>query len=186
MAVAALGGCAQQAVLENQVRHAQWQARTLSTQTDLRLAAAALSAQLVELEALHQESPDDRRVLELLARGYRLWARGFVELSRLEAVDAGDAGRAEHERRLGSDASARARYYASKLAPPPRDASRLATALAEADAACTRHDRPSYERELGGLLGAPEGDAEQRLETALLKQLAATRLLPNVAARCGF
>lgn len=182
----AFGGCVQQAALENQVRHAEWQARTLSTQTDLRLAGAALSAQLVELEALYQQSPDDRRVLELLTRGYLLWARGFVEVSELEAVEAGDAARAERERRLGRDAESRAHYYASKLSPPPRDISRLATAFTGADAACARHDRASYERELGGLLGVAQVDPEQRLETALLEQLAAIRLLPKVAARCGF
>ncbi len=110
-----LSGCMQQAVLENDVRSAQWKARTLATATDVNIAQAALSAQLVELEALYQRTPDDARVLGLLDRGYRLMAQGFIELRRLDAVNARDPARAEQEAQRRSDAEARARYYRQKL-----------------------------------------------------------------------
>jgi hypothetical protein len=181
----------QQAVLENDIRSAQWQARTLSTATDLDLAGAALSAQLVELEALYQRSPDDARVLTLLDRGYRLWASGFVELRRLEALREGDTARAAQQMQLRADAEARARYYRERLPKDAPDArSTLESALAEPEAACGRHDRAGYEQQLHALLAEPARDAEARLERALLQRLAAAWLSPwlspGVEARCAF
>jgi hypothetical protein len=182
-----LAGCVTHAVLENDVRSAQWRARTLSTAADPSLAYAALSAQLVELEALYQRDPRDTRVLGLLDHGYRLMAHGFIELRRWEALGAGDAGRAEQEALLRGDAEARARYYRERL---PSGAAtsrlRLESEFAEPDAACARHDRAGYEQRLNALLAASEKAPEERLERALSRRLASARLMPNVALQCGF
>lgn len=185
--LAATSGCVQQAVLENDVRSAQWKARTLATATDLRLAEAALSAQLVELEALYQRDARDRRVLGLLDRGYQLMARGFVELHRLEAVAAEDRARAAQEAKAAADAEARAKFYRAGLAAgdqtPPLA---LQSELGEAERACQRRDRAGYEQALNLILAQPEREAEQRLERELLRRQAAAWLLPGVAARCTF
>jgi len=183
-----LGGCVQHAVLENDVRSAQWKARTLATAADPSLAHAALSAQLVELEALHQRDPRDARVLSLLNRGYRLMAHGFIELRYLEALSAGDLGRAAQEARLRSDAEARARYYRERLGAASGAGERLQleSAFAEAEAACARHDRTDYEQRLNALLSAPEKQPEERLERTLARRIAGSWLLPSVAARCKF
>jgi hypothetical protein len=176
------------AVLENDVRSAQWRARTLSTAADPSLAYAALSAQLVELEALYQRAPSDTRVLGLLDHGYRLMAHGFIELRHWEALGAGDAGRAEQEARLRRDAEARARYYRGRL-PSGSAASqplRLEGDFVEPDAACAHHDRAGYEQRLNALLAASEKTPEERLERALARRLASARLMPNVARRCRF
>lgn len=185
--LAATSGCVQQAVLENDVRSAQWKARTLATATDLRLAEAALSAQLVELEALYQRAARDRRVLGLLDRGYQLMARGFVEVHRLEAVAAGDRARAAQEAKLAADAEARAKFYRAGLAAADQAPTlALQSELGEAERACQRHDRAGYEQALNLILAQPERDAEQRLERELLRRQAAAWLLPGVAARCAF
>jgi hypothetical protein len=184
----ALGGCVTHAVLENDVRSALWRARTLSTAADPSLAYAALSTQLVELEALYQRDPGDARVLGLLDHGYRLMAHGFIELRHWEALGAGDAGRAEQEVLLRRDAEARARYYRERL-PSGGAASRplhLESEFAPADAACARHDRAGYEQRLNALLAASEKTPEERLERALSRRLASARLMPNVALRCRF
>jgi hypothetical protein len=189
LALLALSGCVQQAVLENDVTNATWKARTLATATDLRLAEAALAAQLVELEALYQRNPDDARVLGLLEHGYSLMARGFVEARRLEAIAAGDEARAERERRAQTDAEARARYYrapssfALRLASAPAGAEQELTA---AERACRRRDRSEYERELNGVLLRSEQRPEARLGHALAQRLAAAWLMPKLAARCHF
>ncbi len=184
----ALSGCVQQAVLENDVRSAQWKARTLSTAADTQLAFAALSAQLVELEALHQRDPGDTRVLGLLDRGYRLMAHGFIELRHVEALAAGDTARSDAEARLRGDAEARARYYRERLAPKAVNPTPLAVEIAftEAEAACARHDRNDYEQRLTALLAASERKPEERLERTLVRRIAGAWLLPNVAARCKF
>lgn len=178
----------QQAVLENDVRSAQWKARTLSTAADTNLAFAALSSQLVELEALHQRDPSDARVLGLLDSGYRLLAHGFIELRYLEALAAGDAARAEAETRLRSDAEARARYYRERRgsAGPKLAPLAVESAFTDAEAACARHDRSDYERRLNALLAALEQKPEERLERTLVRRLAGAWLLPAVAARCKF
>jgi len=183
-----LSACVQQAVLENDVRSAQWKARTLSTAADPALAHAALSAQLVELEALHQRDPDDARVLGLLERGYRLMAHGFVELRYLEALGAGELAIAERERQLRADAEARARYYRQQLKTAAAASAPLAVEsdFAEPEAACARHDRAAYEQRLNALLAAAETQPEERLERALSRRLAASWLSANVAARCKF
>ncbi|HYP88044.1 MAG TPA: hypothetical protein VEQ59_07815 [Polyangiaceae bacterium] len=180
-----VSGCMQQAVLENDVRSAQWKARTLSTASDTSLGYAALCSQLIELEALYQRDPNDRRVSALLVRGYELMARAFIELRRLEAVVAGDEARAAQEAQLAADATARAAYYRSRAAGPwpPLEVSR---ALAGAAKACDAHDRAAYERELNVALRAPERGVEMRLERALTQRLAGAWLMPQVAARCGF
>jgi hypothetical protein len=178
-----LVGCVREAVLENDVRSAVWRARTLRTATDVSLAHAALSAQLVELEALHQRDPDDVRVRELLERGYLLMARGFVELRRVEAVASGDGARAEQELQLRADAEARARYYGGSKKPIELELDR---ALKPAEEACGKHDRAEYERRLDAILAEPAGAAEQQLERALSRRLATAWLAPNVAARCMF
>lgn len=185
----ALGGCVQQAVLENDVTSATWKARTLATATDLRLAEAALAAQLVELEALYQRNPEDGRVLGLLERGYSLMARGFVEARRLEAIAGDDDASAERERLAQSDAEARARYYRARSS----DTSRLASApagpeqeLTAAELACRNRDRSEYERELNGVLLRSEPRPEARLGHALARRLAAAWLMPKLAARCHF
>jgi hypothetical protein len=184
----ALSGCVQQAVLENDVRSAQWRARTLSTAADPALAFAALSAQLVELEALYQREPGDARVLGLLDRGYRLLAHGFIQLRYLEAVAAGDLASAAREEQLRADAEARARYYRDRSGA--RAAARAPLAVesdfAEAEAACGRHDSAAYHARLNALLTAPEERPEQRLERVLSRRLASSWLMPNVAARCKF
>ncbi|HEX2873278.1 MAG TPA: hypothetical protein VHP33_18595 [Polyangiaceae bacterium] len=184
----ALSGCVQQAVLENDVRSAQWKARTLSTAANIHLAFAALSAQLVELEALHQRDPSDARVLGLLDRGYRLLAHGFIELRHLEALAAADSARAEQEARLRTDAEARARYYRERLGSGAPKLAPLAveSAFTETEAACARHDRNDYEQRLTALLAGPEQKPEARLERALVRRIAAAWLLPSVAARCKF
>lgn len=179
-----LCGCVRDAVLENDVHTAVWKSRTLATATDPALAHAALSAQLVEQEALYQRTPNDPRIRALLERGYLLMARGFIELRRLRAWTAGDAAQVEQERQLAANAEARARYYAGKgaaLSPLP-----LEQALAAAKAACERHDRAGYERELNALLAKPQPAPEERLQQVLAGQLAAAWLTPNVAARCAF
>ena len=183
-----LSGCVQQAVLENDVRSAQRKARTLSTAADTSLAFAALSAQLVELEALHQRDPSDARVLGLLDRGYRLMGHGFIELRYLEALAAGDTARAEAEARLRSDAEARARYYRERLSPSAPKLAPLAVEgdFTEAEAACGRRDRNGYEQRLNALLAAPEQKPEERLERTLVRRIAGAWLLPGVAARCKF
>jgi len=183
----ALTGCVQQAVLENDVRSAEWQARTLSTAADPSLAHAALSAQLVELEALYQRDPHDARVATLLVRGYRLMAVGFVELRRLEAVAAGDSARAEQEQTLRADALSRASYYRAHGAAKTADAPLgIEQRLEGPAAACARHDRAGYESQLTVLLSEAEQNPEQRLERALTRKLAGAWLLPQVAARCHF
>jgi len=175
----------QQAVLENDVRSAQWKARTLATATDVNIAQAALSAQLVELEALYQRAPGDARVLLLLDRGYRLMAQGFIELRHLDAENARDAARAEQEAQLQRDAEARARYYRQRLPESAQSGrSKLESALGGAQAACTRRDRAAYEQQLNALLTEPESAPEARLERALVKKLAGAWLLPNIAERC--
>ena len=176
------------AVLENDVRSALWRARTLSTAADPRLAHAALSTQLVELEALYQRDPGDARVLGLLDRGYRLMAHGFIELRHWEALGAGDAGRAEQEALLRRDAEARARYYRERLpsGSAASQALRLESEFAEPDAACARHDRAAYEQRLNALLAATEKTPEERLERALSRRLASARLMPNAALLCRF
>jgi len=171
-------------VLENDVQSAVWKSRTLSTAADPLLAQAALSAQLVELEALYQRDPTDRRITTLLARGYMLMADGFVELRRLDAVAAGDAARAEQEAALKRDAEARVRYYVGRGGTPP--AKSLRQPLSEAEAACSKGERAGYEQTLNGLLTLVEQQPEQRLERALLRRLASLWLMPNVAARCRF
>jgi hypothetical protein len=183
-----LSGCVQQAVLENDVRSAQWKSRTLSTAADPSLAFAALSSQLVELEALHQRDPSDARVLGLLDRGYRLMAHGFVELRYLEALGSGDLANAERAQQLRADAEARARYYRERLRFGSARSAPLAVEsdFAEAEAACARHDRAGYEARLNALLTAPEKAPEARLERTLSRRLAASWLAPNVAARCQF
>lgn len=174
----------QQAVLENDVRSAIWKSRTLATASDLDLAYAALSAQLVELEALYQRDESDRRVTLLLTRGYQLMAQGFIELRRLEAVAAGDEARAAEQARLAKDAQARSIYYRLGADTPP--ASSIPKRLANADAACGKHDRAGYEQELNRLLSLAEEQPEQRLELALVRRLASAWLMPRVASRCEF
>lgn len=176
-------------MLENDIGSATWKARTLTTVSDVRLAEAALAAQLVELEALYQRSPRDARVQRLLAQGYSLMARGFIEARRLDALAAGDDAKAEQERRAQADAEARARYYR----PPASPGLRLASAadgpeqeLTEAERACRKRDRSSYERELSRVLGKQETQPESRLKLALAQRLAAAWLMPKVAARCQF
>lgn len=183
-----LGGCVTHAVLENDVRSAQWRARTLTTAADPSLAYAALSAQLVELEALYQRDPSDARVLGLLDHGYRLMAHGFIELRHLEALGAGDSGRAQQEALLRGDAEARARYYRERLPSdsPGSRPLRIESDFAEPDAACARRDRAGYEQGLNALLAASEKTPEERLERALARRLASARLMPNVALRCRF
>jgi hypothetical protein len=184
----ALGGCVTHAVLENDIRSAQWRARTLSTAADPSLAYAALSAQLVELEALYQRDPADARVLGLLDHGYRLMAHGFIELRHLEALAAGDAGRAQQEALLRRDAEARARYYRERLPSGRADSQplRLESDFAEPNAACARRDRAGYEQRLNSILAASEKTPEERLEHALSRRLASARLMPNVAQLCRF
>lgn len=180
-----LSGCVQQAVLENDVRSAIWKSRTLATATDLSLAHAALSAQLIELEALYQRDASDVRVQKLLSHGYATMARGFVELRYLDALAAGDAARAERERALREDAEARARYYAAKLEPGSLRLS-IEEALSNALQACQKHHRAAYEAELNRILQTHPGAPEERLDSALVHGLASAWLQPGVAARCGF
>jgi hypothetical protein len=181
-----LSGCVQQAVLENDVRSAQWKARTLATAADLSLAHAALSAQLVELEALHQRDPSDARVTSLLDRGYRLMAHGFIELRYLEALGTGDLATAERERQLRADAEARARYYRQRASTAPSASLPIESDFTLPEAACAGHDRAAYEQRLNALLSAPEKMPEERLQRAISRRLAASWLSANVAARCGF
>lgn len=184
VAASLLVGCVREAVLENDVRSAQWKARTLATATDPSLSHAALSAQLVDLEALYQRDPKDPRIGALLERGYWLMARGFIELRRLEAAASGDGARAEQEAQLRADAEQRAAYYAPKPRKPVE--LELERALRGAEEACKTHDRAGYERALHEVLARPAPSPEARLEHALARRLAALWLAPNVALRCGF
>lgn len=183
LASLAASGCVHQAVLENQVRSAEWKARTLATASDLELAHAALSAELVELEALYQEAPNDTRVRGLLARGYRLMAEGFVELRRLEALGSGDTARAGERQKLARDALSRAAFYGGS---EPRKGSKLRQRLAPAEQACKARDRAGFERELNAVLQLADKSPEDRLELALSRHLAAAWLAPGAAATCGF
>lgn len=188
LVLTSLGGCVQSAVLENDVRNAQWKSRTLATASDLSLAHAALSAQLVELEALYQRDARDQRVRELLDHGYRLMGRGFVELRRVQAVAAGESARAAREARARADAEARARFYRGTPTPSSRELPSLGfeKSLTAADLACRRHERAAYEQALNALLLERDATPEGRLEQALLRELAAAWLTPNLAARCAF
>jgi len=180
-----LSGCLQRAVLENDVRNATWQSRALATQSDVALAYASLSSQLVELEALYQRDPNDARVRRLLSRGFTLMARGFVELRYLDALAAGDQARADYEAGLRADAEARAHFYGKGLAPGTVPL-RLEQELEPAQTACEHHDRARYDAELHRLLRLPPRTADARLETALLSALSARLTDPHVASRCGF
>jgi hypothetical protein len=181
------GGCVQQAVLENDVRNATWKVRTLATSSDVRLAEAALAAQLIELEALYQRSPQDDRILRLLQEGYELMARGFIEARRLDAVAAGDSAQAERERHAQADAEARARYYRPSTRPElPKASGEPLPELGAAQQACHERDRTLYERQLNEILAKLEARAESRLRHALAQRQAAAWLMPKVAARCGF
>ncbi|HVY26244.1 MAG TPA: hypothetical protein VHB79_06810 [Polyangiaceae bacterium] len=190
----ALSGCVQQAMLENDVRSAIWKSRTLSTASDLSLAHAALSAQLVELEALYQRDHHDERIQHLLVDGYAMMARGFVELRYLDAVSQGDTARADYERGLREDAQSRERYYIQLLDSPsvrlhgagPKQPGSLDAAFADAERACGQHDRTSYEAELNRLLAGQSDSPEQRLHQALVHALASAWLRPRVAERCRF
>lgn len=186
----ALGGCVQQAVLENDVRSAIWKSRTLSTATDLSLAHAALSAQLVELEALYQRDSSDFRVKDLLAKGYGLMAHGFVELRYLDALSQGDTARADYELGLRADAERRSRYYLHHGLPEstarPGDVNALDAELAQAEQACRQHDRAAYEAELNRLLANAKPKPEQQLQVTLVHALASAWLRPRVAERCAF
>jgi hypothetical protein len=180
-----LSGCVQQAVLENDVRSAIWKSRTLSTASDLSLAHAALSAQLVELEALYQRDHEDVRVRQLLASGYALMARGFVELRYLEALAGGDNARAEQERLLRGQSEMRARYYAKGLDPKSLELL-LDRQLTTAEQACRQHDRAAYEAELNQVLLPKAASSEGQLHLELAKAQARLWLQPGVSARCGF
>jgi hypothetical protein len=188
-----INGCVHDAVLDNDIARARAAQACLLTATDVRLAEAALSAQLVELEALYLRDTRDYRaqgVLGLLDDGYGLMAQGFIELRRLDAVAAGDIARAEQERQLQADAAARSRFYRARSghlaesALPRRD---LKTAFfSGAEAACQKHDRAGYERSLSALLAQSESSPQHRLELALAQRQAAAWLMPNVSARCAF
>lgn len=190
-AALALSGCVQQAVLENDVRSAIWKSRTLSTATDLSLAHAALSAQLVELEALYQRDNADERVKQLLTDGYALMAHGFVELRYLDALSQSDTARADYELGLRANAEARGRYYAARLARLHLPESTIKPSkawdeLTGAEQACRQHDRAGYEAELNRLLAIEKPKPEQQLQVALVHALASAWLRPRVAERCGF
>jgi hypothetical protein len=186
-------GCVHDAVLDNDIARARAVQASLLTATDLRIAEAALSVQLVELEALYLRDTRDYRaqgVLDLLDNGYSLMAQGFIELRRLDAVATGDTARAEQERQLQADAAARSRYYRARSghlpesAPPRLDLK--AAFFGGAEAACQQHDRAGYERSLSALLAQSAGSPQRRLELALAKRQAAAWLMPNVSARCAF
>lgn len=170
------------AVLQNRVQAAFERDATLAASTDLALAEPALAAQLIELEALAARTPEPR-VLALLSQSYDLWAQGFVELRRLEALAAGDTARAERERRQRADAEARATEYARLARSAPR-ADTLAPFLAAAMAACRERDASRYERELGALLAREPRERSEALRLALAQRHAAAWLMPRVAERC--
>jgi hypothetical protein len=185
----------QQAVLENDVRSAQWKARVLSTQNDVDLAEAALSAELVELEALYQRAPGDARVVGLLAKDYWLLADGFIEAHRLEAMVAGNQADLARQERRQAQARARRGYYSKLVAassvgapegPDSKPSFGGAWLLERPRAACAARDRKSYEHELTDILRAPEAEPEARLGLALAQRLAKSWLGPGVSARCKF
>lgn len=186
-------GCVHDAVLDNDIARAHATQASLLTATDVRIAEAALSAQLVELEALYLRDTRNYRaqgVLDLLDKGYGLMAQGFIELRRLDAVAAGDTARAEQERQLQADATARSSYYRARSGHHPEGTlPRLdlkAAFFGGAEAACQQHDRAAYERSLSALLARSNSSPERRLELALAKRQAAAWLMPNVFARCAF
>jgi len=183
-------GCVRDAVLENDVRNAQWKARTLATATDLEIAEAALSAELVELEALYQRAPTEPRVLELLASGYARMALGFIEARRLEAIVSTDTAQATHQAERRSAALARAAFYANAAGQKSRALGKqpriLALTLSQAEAACRSRNRADYEARLSALLATPDSSPELRLDNALTRRLARSWLKPAVRARCSF
>ena len=188
----ATASCVRQAVLENQLSLAQDRERALAQSSDLNVAEAALSAHLIELEALlHQRGQyREQQLFELLHRGYTLLARGFIEARRLDAVAAGDSARAEAEGRLLANAEARAREYRRLAGQGLDDRSSEPTPphelLRRAEATCRTKDAAGYERELTALLARAANSPDERLRLALAQRLAAAWLMPAVAARCGF
>ena len=185
-------GCVRDAVLENDVQNAERKARVLASVSDCEHAEAVLAAQLVELEALYLRSPRDRRVLELLGRGYFRMAGGFLEARRLEALAAGDAADASYQARRQEDARARASFYRSRVGPLDTPETTLAVGqslgaqLRLAEAACQAHDRLRHDAVLTALLAQRDPRPEKRLELALAQRLARSLLKPEVSARCQF
>ncbi len=173
-------------MLENDVQSAQLKERVLTTQLDLELAQAAAAHELVELEALYQRAPRDRRVAVLLAAGYTRWANDFIEAERLEALAAGDEAKAAQHERRQADARARSAFYRGQDGPWGRYSVPSPNPLAQADDACKKRDRERYERELDALLRATAKNPEERLRLALTQRLARLKLLPAVSQRCGF
>lgn len=186
--VVTTSGCVQQAVLENDVRNAQWKARVLATQVDLRLAEAAAAAELVELEALYQRAPDDARVTALLTDGYARLADGFIEGERLAAVVAGDDAEAAAQQQRQTDARARSAYYRQQMGKQAGDSAAQPglPLLAPANDACHKRERARYETELSALLSASAQQPEQRLQLALAQRQARFWLAPKLSQRCGF
>jgi hypothetical protein len=120
----------------------------------------------------------------LLSRGFGLLGEGFIEARRLEAIAAEDAAEETRQEQRQRAARERRAYY-QKLAPR-EPAERGADPLIQAKKACQTRDRAAYERELERLIALRERSAEQRLERALTRRLAAASLAPSVARRCGF
>ncbi len=176
------------AVLENDIRNAQWQARVLATATDYELAEAALSAKLIELEALYQRAPTDVRVLRLLVQGYTRMAQGFIEARRVEALALGEAAEAARQAERRRAALARGSFYATAqgVSLPAPKAPPATLSLSRAEAACQARDLPRYEQELSLVLAAPDASPEARLDNALQRRLARSWLAPKLRARCGF
>lgn len=189
---AALGAlsCVEQAVLENDVRRAMLSARVLRTADDLALAQAALSSELIELEVLYQRGPRDRRVLALLARGYALLARGFIEIERLRAASEGEDALVAMQAARQERALSRAHYYAGKHSTAAAERERLLALpeleLTAAETACRARDRSAYERALSQELARRPADPEARLERALAQRMAQLWLTPPLVKRCGF
>ena len=183
-------GCVRDAVLENDVRSAQDQARVLSTISDLEQAEAALAAQLVELEALYLRAPQEPRVRELLTQGYFRMA-GFIEAHRLEASAAGDAASARHQEQRERAALDRAVFYGG-LGPVATPVATLALGrhlgaqLSLADTACRAHDRLRHDAVLSALLAQRDARPETRLNLALAQRFARSLLRPEVSVRCAF
>jgi tetratricopeptide (TPR) repeat protein len=78
--------------------------RSFDAEGDLEIARAAAPAQLKAADGLLETVPEDRRVLELVARGYLLYTFGFVE-DELESTPGG-----EHEQQQTLVARATALY----------------------------------------------------------------------------
>jgi tetratricopeptide (TPR) repeat protein len=90
-----MGGCSLNTLMVNQMAPILSAALpSLEVEEDFEVARDAIPAQLKLLEGFLESSPNNRRLLELLARGWGNYAFGFIE-DAIEEVKESDPARAE-------------------------------------------------------------------------------------------